>query len=186
MRKPKVYGTVLVASMLALWVLAACGIPGVAGSGTTGPAHDETGYRLSDGPPAPDWVLETLDKDVFQLADHQGKVVVMFFMASWCTSCVIEAQALAQLSDTYADQGLVVVAINVEPQKNYEGLTQFRRIAGDASYVWAFDDQFVVSKRYGVNALDTTIIIDRGGRIAYTDAFITPFDVLEAEVRKWL
>jgi len=143
-------------------------------------------YKTSDGPVAPDWSLTTLDGRTFRLADHQGEVVVMFFMASWCVSCVYEAQALAQLHNQYADQGLTVVAINVEPQQNEQGLSQFRQLADNAAYTWVFDTEYTVTKLYEVQSLDSTVIIDRAGRIAYRDAFITPPETLAAEVEKWL
>jgi len=142
--------------------------------------------KSSDGPLAPDWTLETLDGGQFHLADHKGDVVVMFFMASWCGSCVLEAQALADLYQRYKERGLTVVAINVEPDKKVAELSRFRQLANNASYVWTFDTTFVVTGQYGVKALDTTFIIDRTGRIAYTDTYLTPLDVLDAEIQKWL
>lgn len=143
-------------------------------------------YQSSDGPVAPNWTLDTLAGNSFQLADHQGEVVVMYFMASWCGSCVQEAQALAKLQKQYGKQGLTVVAINVEPEKNREGLSQFRQMADNAAYTWAFDPLYTVTKLYSVHSLDSTIIIDRAGQIAYTDAFPTSLATLEAEVKKWL
>lgn len=142
--------------------------------------------NVSDGPEAPDWVLETLDGGEFRLADHRGEVVVMFFMASWCSSCLLEARALDQLYRQYKDQGLTVVAINVEPGRPVQELARFRQMANDADYSWAFDSEFAVVKRYGVRALDSTIIIDRAGRIAYTDDSLTPLETLESEILKWL
>lgn len=170
--------------LLGLLVLGGC-----SRSAASSPNREPTApkeIKSSGGPVAPDWTLETLNGEPFRLSDHQGKVVVMFFMASWCGTCVPEARALAELDRKYREEGLVVVAINVEPEKKEQALAQFRALADNGDYWWAFDTAFQVTQLYNVRALDTTIIVDRTGRIAYTDTYPTPKEVLEAEIRKWL
>ena len=39
------------------------------------------------------------DGSVFDLTEKKGNVVVMFFMAGWCVTCIPEARALAELHD---------------------------------------------------------------------------------------
>lgn len=175
-------------SALAL-VLAGCSKPAARASKSAAEAAQAppaVALKSSNGPEAPDWTLETLDGGTFRLADHRGEVVVMFFMASWCGTCVPEAQALAELYRQYGQEGLTVVAINVEPEKKAPELTRFRQLANNGDYFWVFDTAFQVTQLYNVKALDTTIIIDRTGRIAYRDGFPTPKDVLEPEIQKWL
>lgn len=196
MNRRKLNPTIVMAFFVVMLLVAACSPAQARQATTEGASAQNAGdqrtpnnvvtYKISDGPVAPDWTLETLDGDTFRLAEHEGEVVVMFFMASWCSSCVLEARALAQLHEQYADQGLTVVAINVEPQKNSEALSQFRTMSNNAAYTWVFDSEYKVTKLYAVKALDSTLIIDRGGRIAYTDGFLTPFETLETEVKKWL
>jgi len=122
----------------------------------------------------------------FTLSEHKGEVVVLYFMASWCGSCVPEARSLATLYEQYKEQGLTVVAINLEPQANKAELSKFRELADNAAYTWAFDTTFAVAQAYQVQTLDATVIIDGSGRIAYQDTMPTPLDTLEAELQKWL
>lgn len=141
---------------------------------------------VSDGPLASDFSLPTLDGGTFTLSEHKGEVVVLYFMASWCGSCVPEARSLATLYEQYKQQGLTVVAINLEPQANKAELSKFRELADNAAYTWAFDTTFAVAQTYSVQTLDATVIIDSSGRIAYQDTMPTPLDTLEAELQKWL
>lgn len=141
---------------------------------------------VSDGPLASDFSLPTLDGGTFTLSEHKGEVVVLYFMASWCGSCVPEARSLATLYEQYKAQGLTVVAINLEPQANKAELSKFRELADNAAYTWAFDTTFAVAQAYSVQTLDATVIIDSSGRIAYQDAMPTPLATLEAELQKWL
>lgn len=70
-----------------------------------------------------------------------------------------EAQALAELYQRYKEQGLTVVAINVESDKKVAELSRFRQLANNASYAWTFDTAFAVAGQYGVKALDATFIM---------------------------
>lgn len=173
----------LVIAALGLWSLG--GRPGVS-QGAVAQGRAIEPVRSSDGPPASDFSLRTLDGGTFTLSEHKGHVVVLYFMASWCGTCVAEARNLARLYEQYKDQGLTVVAINLEPEENVEGLKQFRALANNGAYTWAFDTGFAVAQAYNVRTLDTTIIVDRSGRIAYQDAIPTPMSILEAELQKWL
>lgn len=146
----------------------------------------ESVASVSDGPLASDFSLPTLDGGTFTLSEHKGEVVVLYFMASWCGSCVPEARSLATLYEQYKEQGLTVVAINLEPQANKAELSKFRELADNAAYTWAFDTTFAVAQAYSVQTLDATVIIDGSGRIAYQDAMPTPLATLEAELQKWL
>ena len=182
--KPFFYLIYLIQLLLVMVLLTACI---TASDAAPAPATDnQTTYNISAGPVAPDWELPTLDGSTFKLADHQGDVVVMFFMASWCGSCLPEAQALAELHESYAEKGLTIVAINAEPDQKVKELERFRQRANNGQFAWAFDHEFAVVQAYKVQALDTTLIIDRSGRIAYSDASPTPKEFLEKEILKWL
>ena len=56
------------------------------------------------------------DGSVFDLAQARGNVVVLFFMAAWCTTCIPEARALNALYEEYGDRGLSVLAIDIDPR----------------------------------------------------------------------
>jgi len=145
-----------------------------------------TSPRLSDGPAASDFSLPTLDGGTFTLSKHQGEVVAIYFMASWCGTCIPEARSLAQLYEQYRDQGFTVVAINLEPERKVNELERFRQLADNAAYIWTFDTSFSVAQAFNVRSLDSTLIIDRSGRVAYQDGGPTPLKTLEAEIQKWL
>lgn len=135
---------------------------------------------------APDFSVQTLDGVTFRLADQRGKPVVLFFMASWCGACMPETRSLAAVNQTYRDRDVQILVLDIDPLDDAESLRNFRAIAGVAGMHWALDERNTVALAYQVNALDTTIIIDSAGRIAYRDAEPTPPDVLITELKKLL
>ena len=137
------------------------------------------------GPPAPDFTVPTLQGDTFTLSAQRGKPVILFAMAYWCGTCVPEAQALAQLHRRYGDR-VRIVALDVDPSSTPETLQQFRKWVGEPDYVWAFDRDNRVVQAYQIRSLDTTIIINQAGEIIYTDAYPTPFETLEEQIKKLL
>ena len=54
------------------------------------------------------------DQSEHDLAEYQGKVVLINFWATWCAPCIEELPDLDRLQQNYASDGLVVVTISDE------------------------------------------------------------------------
>ncbi|MEQ8246659.1 MAG: TlpA disulfide reductase family protein [Alphaproteobacteria bacterium] len=122
------------------------------------------------------------DGSVFDLEAQRGNIVVMFYMAGWCLSCIPEAQALARLHRESSSQGVTILAIDMEPGESESELASFREQAGGGEHLWAVDREGVAIRSYQVQTLDTTVAIDRKGRVAYRDERITDYETLAAVV----
>ncbi|GIW09027.1 MAG: hypothetical protein KatS3mg061_0084 [Dehalococcoidia bacterium] len=130
--------------------------------------------------PAPDFQVTTLDGTTFRLAEQRGRPVILYFMAAWCATCIPEAQALARLHQQYADRGLQVLALDVDPTGGPADLARFRdSVPGAAHYLWAIDSSNRVTRAYGVTMLDTKILVDPNGNIAYVGTTPTSYGVLQ-------
>ncbi len=103
-----------------------------------------------------------------------------WFMAAWCATCVPEAQALAQLHRHYADRGLRILVLDVDQRETEDQLAGFRARTDTGGHLWALDRDNQVARPYLIRALDTTIFIDREGKIAYGDAYPTRYETLAA------
>jgi len=145
-------------------------------SSSSMPLSNTVGTQL--GEIAPNFTVPTLDGGSFTLADRQGKPTIIFFMAYWCSTCIPEARALAQLQQEYGDQ-LNIVAIDLDPSSTPDALNQFKSAADNGAYIWAFDTGQQVTNAYQVQALDTTLVLDAAGHVVYRDAYPTTYDVLK-------
>ena len=126
------------------------------------------------------------DGSVFDISAEHGNVVILYFMAAWCGTCIPEAQALAHIHETYADQGVRVLVPDVDVTESEGNLAGFRERAGNGEHLWAMDIDDQAARTYNVRRLDTTIFIDREGRVAYMDGSPTSYDVLAAIIEALL
>lgn len=175
----------LAALMLAVLSISACG----AGSAqqSAGAAQDDgRGAQRTgaSGTAAPS--IETLDGEDFDLAAKRGKVVGLFFMAGWCGSCIPEAQSWAKLYPAHKDEGLEVLIVSMDPNDTPKTIEGFRKAGGIEKMPWAIDETGGFTRVLGVSALDSTIIVDREGKIAYRDAAPTDAETLESELEEVL
>lgn len=134
---------------------------------------------------APDFTVPTLGGGTFVLSENQGKPTIILFMAYWCSNCIPEARALAQLKNEYGNQ-INIIALDIDASSTAESLEQFKEAADNGAYVWAFDSGMQVLTTYQVQALDTTVILDAKGVIIYRDQVPSTYGILKGELEKLL
>ena len=114
------------------------------------------------GQPAPEFKLDTLAGDTFQLNGHRGKVVVLDFFATWCGPCVQAMPQVDELVDEFADRGVQLVAVNMqEDSDTVQGLLE--RLKIEPTVVMDIDG--ATAAKYGVTAIPQTVVIDRNGKV---------------------
>lgn len=114
--------------------------------------------------PATPFTLTLFDGTVLRLEDLRGKVIFLNFWASWCPPCRAEARPLEAAWQTYRDQGVVFVGVNIQDQE--EAARAFLEEFG-ITYPNGMDPGGKIAIDYGVWGLPETFFIDPEGRITY-------------------
>ena len=105
-------------------------------------------------------------KDVFgntiSLSNFRGKVVFLNFWATWCPACVIEMPSMQKLHRRFKDKNFVMVAINSQ-ETDAQVKSFFDKYK--LSFTALLDSSGEVGTWFDVNALPTTFVLDKEGRI---------------------
>lgn len=132
----------------------------------------------ADRPSAPVAAFRTIDGRDVTLTGLHGHPVALYFMASWCATCVPEAQALGQLARDGSVPGLQVFVVDVDPVDSTQALAAFRDRYVGGGLNWVFDANQTLTRAFGVASLDTTVLIDASGRVAYRNTVPLSVDQL--------
>ena len=113
--------------------------------------------------PAPAWELQDLDGKLVKSSDFKGKVVILNFWATWCPPCREEIPGFIELQKQYGEKGLVVVGVSLDEG----GPAAVKRFAErfKVNYTVVRGDEKILNDFGGINALPTTFVIDKEGRI---------------------
>lgn len=115
------------------------------------------------GQVAPDFTLSDLNGKSYSLSSLRGKVVIVNFWATWCPPCREEMPSMEQLHRELADEGLVMLAINIE--KDGRQTVPQLLASNPHSFPILIDDKEEVQKRYGVFKFPESFVIRKDGVI---------------------
>jgi cytochrome c biogenesis protein CcmG/thiol:disulfide interchange protein DsbE len=156
-----------------IWILLGTGLPvlallGLLGWGSLKSSSGPSGVGVNQdfgqvdvtARPAARFTLESMDGETLNLADLQGKVVLVDFWASWCTPCRQEAPVLRQVYQEYADQPVEFVGVNIWDRRE----DAFQYIdTYNIPYPNGIDESGSIAIDYGVRGIPEKFFIDSTG-----------------------
>jgi peroxiredoxin len=128
-----------------------------------GAAFAAAAYGLI-GREAPDFGLHAVVGSNVRLSEYRGEVVVLSFWGSRCAQCRTQLAALDKSLRTYQSAGLRVFGINVDDDQ-----ARALEVAKSQSlgFPLLLDPEKSVSRRYGIDNLPMTLLVDRSGIVRY-------------------
>lgn len=133
---------------------------------------------------APNFSLKDADGKEVHLADYHGKVVLLDFWATWCGPCRIEIPWFTDMERQMKDKGFAVIGVSMDDEgwkvvKPFmsEMKINYRVLLGNDDAAHAYG---------GLDALPTTFLIDREGKIAAVHVGLTSRKDFEDGIQKLL
>ena len=130
-----------------------------------------------------DLVMPQMNGSSWRLSDHRGEVVLINYWASWCGPCRQETPGLIDLAREYRYKGLSIVGVSMD-----EGGKR-----AVASFMNEFHMPYPVlmpdlasPSAPAVEALPTTVLVDRSGRVAKSYVGAVKETIFRADVDQLL
>jgi len=132
--------------------------------------------------PAPDFTLRSAEGGNLRLAEQRGRVVMVNFWATWCGPCKVEMPHLNRLYEKYKSAGFVLLGINIDEDPR-QAMALATRLG--LKFPVLFDTDKAVSRRYALDSMPGTVLIDRDGKVRHVHRGYREGveDTYEAQVR---
>ena len=142
---------------------------------------------VEEGEQAPDFNLPSIytDQPDIALSDLRGKAVYVDFWASWCAPCLTSLPLYNELYHKYRDQGLEIVAINVDNPVE-DGLDFLLDTPLD--FLIPADPDGDSAELFGVIGMPTSYLISPEGEVTLVHMGFRNGDIeiIEEEIQKVL
>jgi peroxiredoxin len=138
----------------------------------------QTTYALT-GKTAPDFSLTSLEGRPVSLSDHAGKVVLINFWATWCSSCLTEMLEYEQVYRQYSPE-FIILGVNLAEAGPH--VQQYITGLGLTFPVLLDEDGQVTTYQYRLIGMPGSFIIDQHGKIFYQHIGPMSADTLVAKL----
>ncbi|MBN2092003.1 TlpA family protein disulfide reductase [candidate division KSB1 bacterium] len=135
------------------------------------------------GKQAPEWTLENLEGKKINTTDFKGKVQIIDLWATWCPPCRKGIPELMELQEKYKADGLEIIGIaldnTIDPVKEFATTTKF-------NYTVVFGNRKIANLYGRIEAIPTTFIVDKTGKVVKKLVGYQPKSVFEEELKPLL
>jgi peroxiredoxin len=138
-------------------------------------------FNVAVGKPL-DIKFTSTDGRVVDLTDIKGKVVLVYFWATWCGPCVGEIPNVKEAYNKFHPRGFDIVGISLDNDEN-----AFNKFVQAHGLPWPqyFDGLSWTNKfsvQYGIESIPTMWLVDKSGNLCVTNVR----DDLQGQVEKLL
>ncbi len=120
------------------------------------------------GAPLPLVDVPLLDGGTFRASEAKGRVVVLYWWASWCPFCAMQSPSMQKLWDAQRSRGLAMLALSID-----ERIDDARRYVAQRGYTFpaAFGTPEVRrALPKPSDGLPVTCVLGRDGRVVLAEA----------------
>ena len=123
--------------------------------------------------------FKDLKDQTVSMSRFKGKVLVMYYWATWCVPCRLETPNLVKLNEKYKDKGVVVVGLALDNGDKVRDFVKDNNVTYPIFY--GGHDAVQLGKTMGNDggAIPFTVVIDKDGKLVHTFKGDLPNEDLE-------
>lgn len=125
-------------------------------------AQDSDVFILRERTPAPVFSLPDLSGRTVSSSDFAGKVAVLSFGATWCTTCTSELKSLETLQTKFP-RDLIVYFIAMDGRGEKDVKPYMER--NGRKIPTLLDPKMAIAREHGIRWLPVTLVVDRNGLV---------------------
>ncbi len=129
---------------------------------------------------APNFNLTSTNGKSIQLSDYRGKVVIVDFWATWCPPCRKGIPDLIDIQKEFKSQ-VVVIGISLDQDTKSEVIPFMKKYG--INYPVVYGDNKVVSDYGSINAIPTSFVIGKDGKIVDKHIGLVPKTAFVQKIR---
>lgn len=142
------------------------------------------GFSLGVDMDAPDFPVLKLDGTESTLLNEfkdLQNVIVLEFMATWCSSCKTQLPRMVNLYNKYKNKS--VSFYNVNYKENIEKVSNYLKEHPELEWPVSITENGLGTKKFGVKSLPGIFILDRGRRVKFIHKGIASEAQLDSEIQ---
>jgi peroxiredoxin len=137
---------------------------------------------LTPGEPAPEFSLPDIDGKNVSLSQFRDKTILIAFWSTWCSRCEEELTFLRDQFDGRDDVAVILVNQDSERKVSVKRIADLRAKL-NLRFPIIVDSGLVLWDRFGINALPTSLVIGRNGKVLFMESnfyWASPEKLLQA------
>ncbi|MCS6913248.1 MAG: TlpA disulfide reductase family protein [Myxococcales bacterium] len=115
--------------------------------------------------PAPDFQLPMHDGQPLRLSQLRGRVVLLNFWATWCSTCIVEMPSLERLAERMQGRPFTLLAVSVD--ESWDKVRAFFPQGTPMTVLLDSSKGRDIPSRYGTEKFPESFLIDPDGIIRY-------------------
>lgn len=144
---------------------------------------EKTSYVNSEEKKAPNFTLTDINGKKVSLSEFKGKVVIIDFWATWCPPCRRGIPDLISIKKEFKNKIVIIgISLDIDTKKD---VVPFVKNYG-INYHVVYGDNEVVRAYGNIEAIPTSFIIDRKGKIVTQHVGLTSKETYINEIKKLL
>ena len=108
-------------------------------------------------------VFKDLNQKNIDLADYEGKLLILNFWATWCVPCVEEMPSLDKLQSNNKLNNLKIFPINIGQEDLSKSVEFYKKLKIKNLNIY-FDSTINLAKKFSLRGIPTSILFNKEGK----------------------